>query len=99
MLKHDGPAAPAFELRPAQAEDALCLAVLAQQVYLDTYATEGIRPAIARDVLAQFSQPVFAALIQRDDVLLDVAERQGHLIGFGQTHVGATHAQDRKSVV
>ena len=80
-----------FELRPARGDDALCLAVLAQQVYLDTYATEGIRPAVARDVLAQFSQPVFEQLTQRADVMLEVAERQGHLIGFAQTHADASH--------
>ena len=90
--RQDGSQAPAFELRPARPDDALCLAVLAQQVYLDTYATQGIRPAIARDVHAQFSQAAFDALMQRDDVQLEVAERLGHLIGFAQTHDGACHA-------
>ncbi len=61
------------------------------QVYLDTYATQGIRAVIARDVQAQFSQPVFEALIQRDDMHLQVAERQGHLIGFAQVQAGARH--------
>ena len=38
-------------LRPATADDALCLGVLAMQVFLDTYATDGIRPPIAREAL------------------------------------------------
>ena len=36
-----------IQLRPATADDALCLGVLATQVFLDTYATGGIRPQIA----------------------------------------------------
>ena len=80
-----------FELRAAQAEDALCLSVLAMQVYLDTYATQGIRAAIARDVQAQFSTAVFEQLLRREDTWLQVAEQRGHLIGFAQNTWGATH--------
>jgi diamine N-acetyltransferase len=47
-------------LRAATPEDALCLSVLAMQVVLDTYATQGIRPALAREVLAGYSQAVFS---------------------------------------
>jgi len=36
--------------RTAVQQDALCLSVLATQVFLDTYAIQGIRPAIAREV-------------------------------------------------
>lgn len=46
-------------LRPAVAADVLCLSVLAMQVFLVTYATQGIRPAIAREVLASGSQDQF----------------------------------------
>ena len=35
-------------IRPAQADDALCLGVLSTQVFLHTYTTHGIRPARAR---------------------------------------------------
>ncbi|HOZ25184.1 MAG TPA: hypothetical protein PLI83_10420, partial [Thermomonas sp.] len=38
-------------LRPATPDDALCLGVLGLQVFLDTYATGGIRPTLAREVL------------------------------------------------
>lgn len=36
-------------LRPAAPDGALCLGVPATQVFLDTYATRGIRAAIARE--------------------------------------------------
>ena len=81
---------PAFQLRPATPDDALCLSVLAMQVFLDTYATEGIRPAIAREVLAGYSAEVFAADIAAPHTRITVAERAGHLIGFAHLTLGAT---------
>ena len=48
-------------LRQAVPADALCLSVLAMQVFLDTYATEGIRTALAREVLREYSQEKFLA--------------------------------------
>jgi ribosomal protein S18 acetylase RimI-like enzyme len=78
-------------LRPASAEDALCLSVLAQHVFLDTYARQGIRPAIAREVLADYSEPVFAEAIASETARFAVAEVSGHLVGFAQVTVGATH--------
>jgi ribosomal protein S18 acetylase RimI-like enzyme len=83
---------PTFHLRPAVPGDALCLSVLAMQVFLDTYATEGIRPAIAREVLASYSAEVFAADIARPHTRITVAERAGHLIGFAQLTLGSTEA-------
>jgi ribosomal protein S18 acetylase RimI-like enzyme len=80
-------------LRPAQAADALCLSVLAMQVFLDTYATQGIRPAIAREVLSSYAEAVFDAAIASPSVRLCVAERAGHLLGFAQVTLGATHEQ------
>jgi hypothetical protein len=38
-----------FELRHASADDAGTVAALATQVFLDTYATEGVRPDLARE--------------------------------------------------
>jgi len=70
--------------RPAVPDDALCLAVLATQVYLDTYAPEGIRPAIARDVLAHCSVAAYERLLAEPDVAVLAAERDGHLVGVGR---------------
>jgi len=79
-------------LRPAVAEDALCLSVLAMQVFLDTYATQGIRPAIAREVLAGYSEQVFYQAIAHEQTRFVVAELAGHLIGFAQVTVGEAQA-------
>ena len=42
-------------LRIATIDDSLCIGVLATQVFLDTYATQGIRPALAREALALYA--------------------------------------------
>jgi diamine N-acetyltransferase len=78
-------------IRPATAGDALCLGVLAMQVFLDTYATEGIRPAIAREVLGSYAPAVYTQLLQAPAVFILVAERQGHLLGFAQVAMGSSH--------
>jgi len=51
--------------RPAVAADALCLGVLSTQVFLDTYCTQGIRPELAREVLANHSVATYEALRRR----------------------------------
>jgi diamine N-acetyltransferase len=79
-------------LKAATDEDALCLSVLAMQVFLDTYATQGIRPAIAREVRAGYSEDVFRSAIADPATRLIVAESAGHLIGFAQITLGASHA-------
>lgn len=79
-------------LRPAHADDALCLGVLATQVYLDTYAPQGIRPVIARDVLDSFSTAAMQAVIERPRTQLLVAEREGHLVAFAQWALGVHQA-------
>jgi GNAT superfamily N-acetyltransferase len=78
-------------LRPATAADARCLGVLATQVFLDTYATDGIRPAIAAAVLDAFSTARMTELLTHRDVKICVAEQRGHLIGFAQVTLGAAH--------
>ena len=75
-------------LRPATPDDALCLGVLAMQVFLDTYATGGIRPTLAREVLAQFSTEAMRRSIERPNGWLWVAEAAGHLVGFAQMGLG-----------
>lgn len=78
-------------LRPAEPNDALCLSVLAMQVFLDTYATDGIRPEIAREVLSGYSQAVFAKAIADTGSSIVVAQVKGHMVGFAQVTLGATH--------
>ncbi len=78
--------------RPAEPGDALCLGVLSTQVFLDTYAPHGIRPAVANEVLAKHSVAVYAALLADPAVTILVAECDGHLVGFSQVRDGVGHA-------
>ena len=82
------PASDAVTFRPATSGDALCLGVLSTQVFLDTYATQGIRPAVANEALAKHSVAVYEALLADAGVTILVAECAGHLIGFSQVEDG-----------
>lgn len=77
--------------RRARPDDALCLGVLAIQVFMDTYATGGVRPSVAREVLSTYSTQACAAWLERNDCLVEVAELDGHLLAFSQTTLGAAH--------
>lgn len=68
---------PGFTLRPATAADALCLGVLATQVFLDTYATQGISAELAQEALDGYGPAFFAQRLARADVRLWVA---GHAV-------------------
>jgi hypothetical protein len=68
------------EFRSAGTADALCISVLATQVFLDTYAIDGIRPSLAREVLEHLSVEAFTAHLSQPDARFIVAERAAHLI-------------------
>jgi len=53
-----------LQLRSAAATDAHALAALAIQVWLDTYATDGVNELLGRHVLDAFTPSGFAALAQ-----------------------------------
>jgi diamine N-acetyltransferase len=78
--------------RMAVPQDALCLSVLATQVFLDTYATRGIRPAVAREVRQHLSEQAFAGFLAGPRGAILVAELADHLLGFAQLTHGQTHA-------
>ncbi|MCR8721793.1 GNAT family N-acetyltransferase [Pseudomonas syringae] len=78
-------------LRDASSADAICLSALGMQVFLDTYATQGIRESIAREALDAFSPQAFAHLLAEPATLIIVAESQGHLIGFAQLALRTDH--------
>lgn len=82
----------AITLRPATAEDALCIGVLGMQVFLDTYATQGIRSAIANEALQAFAPATLARLLTQADISLVVAESNNHLVGFAQIKLNTRHA-------
>ena len=82
----------AITFRPAVAADAPCLGMLSTQVFLDTYASRGVSPSLAREALEQHSVAVYEALLAEADVAIVVAECPGHLVGFAQLKAGTTHA-------
>lgn len=82
---------PEIALRTADPSDALCIGVLATQVFLDTYAMDGIRPSLAREVLHHLSTGAIARSLADPATVFLVAERAGHLIGFAELTIGATH--------
>ncbi|NWB20284.1 GNAT family N-acetyltransferase [Pseudomonas sp. D4002] len=83
---------PDMLIRDARPEDALCIGVLGMQVFLDTYATEGIRDSIAAEALQAFSPQTISALIAQPGTAIIVAEANGHLVGFAQVAMDTGHA-------
>ena len=79
-------------LRQGEPGDALVIGVLGTQVSLDTYATQGVRPLLAREVLAHFSTEAIASLLAQSHTRFVLAERDGHLIGFVQLGFGERNA-------
>src|SRR5512147_2803148 len=83
---------PEIAYRMAVQADVLSLSVLATQVFLDTYATQGIRPAVAREVRRYLSEEAFAAFLSGPGRGILIAELADHLMGFAQLTHGQTHA-------
>lgn len=83
---------PHIIIRDAIPEDAVCIGVLGMQVFLDTYATEGIRRSIADEVLQAFAPQTIAQLIAQPGISLVVAQVNGHLVGFAQIKLNARHS-------
>ena len=73
-----------FTLRPAQREDALCISGLATQVFLDTYATDGMRSDLAEEALSVYAPAQFRQRLEDPHRSLLLAERNGHLLGFAE---------------
>lgn len=69
-------------LRRAGPDDALCTGVLATQVFLDTYATNGISRELAREALDGYGPAFFARRLAQPDVVLWLAELDGHAVAF-----------------
>ncbi|MBA1228800.1 GNAT family N-acetyltransferase [Pseudomonas viridiflava] len=80
-----------IRLRDAVVEDSLCLAALGLQVFLDTYATDGIRASIAQEAFEAFSCQAVARIIAQPETFIMVAESNGHLVGFAQVALHTAH--------
>ena len=80
--RHGALLVSAWRLRPAAAQDALPLSVLATGVFLATYAPQGVNPALAAEVQQTLSEAAFAERLMDANVRLVLAEREGWLLGF-----------------
>lgn len=79
---------PTFCIRAASAGDVPGLSALAIQVYLDTYATQGVSPSLARQALSDLSCEAFSRSLRQPSRRLLVAtlgpERDDGLVGFAE---------------
>ncbi len=71
-----------MNIRPCRRSDAAPLAALAIQVWLHTYAREGINGPMARFVLEQFTPDYFRRIQQADHLQLLLAHEGALLRGF-----------------
>jgi len=69
-------------IRDANQQDCINLAVLSLQVWLDTYAIEGIRSEYSTYVLATFTESYFLELLENPDYRLLISETDNTLQGF-----------------
>jgi diamine N-acetyltransferase len=81
-----------YRIRSGTPDDALCISALATQTFLDTYATEGIRPDLAREVFSLCSVAAFAAHLNEAQTVFLLAEHNGHLLGFAQLSTAISKA-------
>ncbi len=71
---------PEPRVRNAEPRDAARLAALGMQVWLHTYATDGISDTVARYALGEFTPEKFEALVASDAARVLVAELADHLV-------------------
>ncbi len=72
--------------------DAAVIAALATQVFLDTYATEGVRPDLAIEAFEQYSAERFSGRLAEPGRRFLLAENGTGLLGFAELLLGETPA-------
>lgn len=77
-----------WQVRRAVQADAPVLAALGMQVWLERYAMDGIRPAIATYVLQTFTTPQLQQALDDPAQRFWLVEKQGHAAGFIQLGLG-----------
>ncbi|GAB3251702.1 GNAT family N-acetyltransferase [Chitinimonas naiadis] len=77
-------------IRPAEQKDCLNLAALSLQVWLHTYAMEGMRDEISRYALTTFTPDYFAQRIASPRYRLYVKTSGYHLLGFISVDLAAS---------
>ena len=83
-MRHD------LQIRVGLQSDVGRLAVLASQVWLHTYATDGISDEIAQYVLSELTVEKFSASLSDPQSRLLVAECRESLVGFAVVKFGGT---------
>jgi ribosomal protein S18 acetylase RimI-like enzyme len=78
-----------ISLRPGTQSDAVTVAALSVQVFLDTYATRGVRPDLAREAFREYSEQAFLAHISAPSHRFVLAEEQMALVGFVEVDCGS----------
>lgn len=86
-------------IRNGQAEDAKALAVLATQVWLHTYATEGITADIATYVLSELTPEKFMNAIKDPSRHVFFAEQERSLLGLAVVKFGVPCPDSQRSTV
>ena len=71
-----------ISLRPGTRNDAVTVAALSLHVFLDTYATDGVRPDLAREAFREYSEQQFLARLSTSSRRFVLAEEQKALLGF-----------------
>lgn len=82
------PRAPAVDLHEGVVADADAVSALAIQVFLDTYATDGVRPDLAREAFAEYSAERFGARLAEPGRDFVLARRGEGLVAFAEVLVG-----------
>jgi ribosomal protein S18 acetylase RimI-like enzyme len=73
-----------LQLRLGESADAITIAAVATHVFLDTYATDGVRPDLAREVFELCSPQAFAAALAQPERRFVVATTDAGLVGFAE---------------
>lgn len=71
-------------LRPATPADAPTISALSVQVFLDTYATEGVRPDLAIEAFETYSVEAFAQRLAEPHRPFILAETGTGLVGYAE---------------
>ena len=88
-----------LRIRAGQPSDADRIAVLAAQVWLHTYCTNGISSEVAKYVLSELTVEKFAARLAEPETYILVAEVNEWLVGFAAIKFGASCPEVAKSRV
>lgn len=73
-----------YTIRRASPEDASSLAALSIEVWLNTYAAEGVFRAYGEQLMSTFTKASFLDQLEDRDTRLVVCEKQGGLLGYAK---------------